>query len=240
MIPGEGIAKTAKGQKCPCCKRALARLPVSGFVLSTQPQPCQRGPSSAPPPRSCTRLGRGTEPGSPGPSDGTPRPKVSNVGAPAGLRLRSVGSVFGAAPHPPPCSRYTRTSLHHAALTPAASSLFLRLLALPHHPDPAPPAPRGHHGLPVVRSSVIPGGPHCVFPLVVPSDTRGGPSAPSLQAPAPPAPPLLRWCGPAGGSLLGALPQHLALPFCPPSPCWAGPSCAALTLVGDHSPIVSA
>lgn len=103
-----------------------------------------------------------------------------------------------------------RTSLHHAALSPVPP---LSVSQAPVPPAPALPAPWEHRGLPVVKASVIPTGSHCVFPSA-PSNPNLNPAAPTSQALAPPALPLLSWRGLAGGSLLGALPQpqHLALP----------------------------
>lgn len=157
-----------------------------------------------------------------------PRPR-SRVSEPQQVSACEAWICIGAsAPHPDPC---------HVLGPPGFSA--------PHSPSrhlcvsqaAASPLPWCRRGLPV-KFSVNPSGSHRMF-LSSPSDAQGAVllSIPPW-APASPARPLLRWCGLASGSLLGALRQQPTLP----SPCLppsGGPSCAGLVLIGDESPIAS-
>lgn len=190
-----------------------ANVPISDFVIFAQPLPCQCGPSSAPAPRGCTRLGRGTEPGLilgfSGPWEGTSRPQIPNVGAQQVSACEAWIWVSVSAPPPaPPRTRSPGPLCRTQPQLPPLCSSGRCITS----PVGSPWSP--------VRVSVNRSGSHRLF-LLSPSGTRGVP-----WAPAPPAHALLRWCGRANGSLLGALPQEpaLPLPFLPAFPGRVGPA----------------
>ena len=134
----------------------------------------------------------------PGPSQGVSPPRFPNVGAPAGLCLRRVHPCsVPQLPTPTPAVQSVRQDLSAPRSPRSCRRLSVSQASVP--PTPAPPAPQGHLGLPVVKSRVIPSGSHCVLPSAT-SDTRGGPAAPSL----PGLQPLLPFPSFAGVALLAA------------------------------------
>lgn len=204
-----------------------ANVPISDFVIFAQPLPCQYGPLSAPAPRCCTRLGRGTEPGLIlcfcGPAEGTSRPQIPNVGAQQVSACEAWICVSASAPHPHP----SMPSVPQDLSVPRSPSCRLSVFQAA-----ASPPPWGSPWSPV-KFGVNRSGSHRLF-LLSPSGAQGVP-----WAPAPPARPLLRWCGLANGSLLRALPQEPTRPAPLSShlPLSGGPSWAALVLIGDESPM---